>query len=110
MSDILKSVHRTAKGLKSSGVIDKTTMRQFDALCLTNVHEFTADQVRALRLKYKLSQPVFAQYLNVSDKLVKKWEQGDSKPRGGSFENVDHRREKGLGSYCLKIFPCALAG
>ncbi|KTG28962.1 DNA-binding protein [Idiomarina sp. WRN-38] len=96
MSDILKSVHRTAKGLKSSGVIDKTTMRQFDALCLTNVHEFTADQVRALRLKYKLSQPVFAQYLNVSDKLVKKWEQGDSKPRGAALKMLTIAEKKGL--------------
>lgn len=96
MSDILKSVHRTAKGLKNSGVIDKTTMRQFDALCLTNVHEFTADQVRALRLKYKLSQPVFAQYLNVSDKLVKKWEQGDSKPRGAALKMLTIAEKKGL--------------
>ena len=33
MSDILHSVHKTAKGLKKADAIDKTTMRQFDALC-----------------------------------------------------------------------------
>ena len=33
MSDILKSVHKTAEGLKKAGVIDKAAMRQFDALC-----------------------------------------------------------------------------
>ena len=33
MSDILKSVHKTAKGLNKAGVIDKTTMRRFDTLC-----------------------------------------------------------------------------
>lgn len=33
MSDILKSVHKTAKSLKKAGVIDKTTIRQFDTLC-----------------------------------------------------------------------------
>ncbi|MEP7730007.1 hypothetical protein [Marinomonas primoryensis] len=33
MSDILKSVHKTAKGLNKVGVIDKTTIRQFDTLC-----------------------------------------------------------------------------
>ncbi|MCP1338024.1 DNA-binding transcriptional regulator [Idiomarina sp. M1R2S28] len=96
MSDILKSVHKTAKGLKNSGVIDKTTMRKFDALCLTTVHEFSAEQVRALRLKYKLSQPVFAQYLNVSDKLVKKWEQGDSKPRGAALKMLSIAEKRGL--------------
>jgi putative transcriptional regulator len=56
MSDILKSVHKTAKGLRKSGVIGKTTMRKFDALCLTIVHEFTPTQVRNLRLNYNLSQ------------------------------------------------------
>ncbi len=96
MSDILKSVHRTAKGLKKSGVIDKTTMRKFDALCLTNVHEFTPDQVRNLRLKNNLSQPVFAQYFNVSDKLVKKWEQGDSSPRGAALKMLSLAEKKGL--------------
>jgi len=96
MSDILKSVHKTAKGLKSSGVIDKTTMRKFDALCLTNVQDFSAEQIRALRLKYKLSQPVFAQYLNVSDKLVKKWEQGDSKPRVAALKMLSLAEKKGL--------------
>ncbi|MEP0073448.1 MAG: hypothetical protein ABJE79_12150 [Marinomonas sp.] len=40
MSDILKSVHKTAKGLSRAGAIDKTTMRKFDALCLTSIHEF----------------------------------------------------------------------
>lgn len=33
MSDILKSVHKTAKGLKKAGAIDKATLRQFDAIC-----------------------------------------------------------------------------
>ena len=96
MSDILKSVHKTAKGLKQSGTIDKTTMRKFDVLCLTQVHEFTAEQVRNLRLKNNLSQPVFAQYFNVSDKLVKKWEQGDSSPRGAALKMLTLAEKKGL--------------
>lgn len=96
MSDILKSVHKTAKGLKKSGVIDKTTMPKFDALCLTTVHDFTPTQVRNLRLKYNLSQPVFAQYLNVSDKLVKKWEQGDTAPRGAALKMFSIAEKKGL--------------
>lgn len=96
MSDILKSIHRTAKGLKKTGVINKATMRNFDALCLTVVHEFTPAQVRNLRLKYNLSQPVFAQYFNVSDKLVKKWEQGDSSPRGAALKMLSIAEKKGL--------------
>ena len=96
MSDILKSVHKTAKSLKKAGAINKTTMRKFDVLCLTQVHEFTPKQVRNLRLKYNLSQPVFAQYFNVSDKLIKKWEQGDSSPRGAALKMLSLAEKKGL--------------
>ena len=96
MSDILKVVHDTAKGLHQSEAIDKITMRKFDALCLTTIHEFTAEQVKNLRLKYKLSQPVFARYLNVSDKLVKKWEQGESKPSGAALKILSIVEKKGL--------------
>lgn len=96
MSDILKSIHKTAQGLRKSRVIDKTTMRKFDALCLTSVHEFTPTQVRNLRLKYNLSQPVFAQYFNVSDKLVKKWEQGDSAPRDAALKMLSIAEKKDL--------------
>lgn len=32
---ILGTVHRTAAGLHRAGVIDKATLREFDALCLT---------------------------------------------------------------------------
>ena len=71
-------------------------MRKFDALCLTTVHEFTPTQVRNLRLKYNLSQPVFAQYFNVSDKLVKKWEQGDSDPRVADLKMLSIAEKKGL--------------
>ncbi|MEL0613961.1 DNA-binding transcriptional regulator [Marinomonas arenicola] len=96
MSDILTSVHKTAKGLSKAGVIDKTTMRKFDALCLTSIYEFTPEKVRQLRLANNLSQPVFAQYLNVSDKLVKKWEQGESKPRGAALKMLSLAEKNGI--------------
>jgi hypothetical protein len=33
-SRILESIHEDAKGLFAAGAFDKTTMREFDALCL----------------------------------------------------------------------------
>lgn len=96
MSDILKSVHKTAQGLKRIGAIDKTTMRKFDVLCLTTVHEFSPAQVRDLRLKYNISQPVFARYFNVSDKLVRKWEQGESVPKGAALKMLTLAEKNGL--------------
>lgn len=82
--------------LSDAGAIDSVTMRKFDAMCLTPVHDFSAEQVKALRLKYQLSQSVFALYLNVSDKLIKKWEQGESKPRGPALKMLILVEKKGL--------------
>jgi putative transcriptional regulator len=96
MSDILKIVHKTAQGLHKSGAIDQTTMRKFDTICLTRIEDFSPAQVKALRVHYKLSQPVFARYLNVSDKLVKKWEQGDSSPKGPALKMLLLAKNKGI--------------
>ena len=64
-SGILASVHKTAVGLHDAGLVDKATMREFDALGLTPVEPLTAGEIRALREREQVSQPVFAQYLNV---------------------------------------------
>ena len=96
MSDILKAVHETAKGLHKSGVMNKTTMRKFDTLCLTTINDYSPEQIKALRLKNGLSQPVFARYLNVSDKLVKKWEQGDSSPKGPALKMLTLADKRGI--------------
>jgi putative transcriptional regulator len=36
-SGILGMVHKTAAGLHRAGLVDKATMREFDALCLTAI-------------------------------------------------------------------------
>jgi putative transcriptional regulator len=76
--------------------IEKMTMRKFDAECLTSIYDFTAEQVKFLRLKNGLSQPVFARFLNVSDKLVKKWEQGERKPQGSALKMLILAEQKGI--------------
>ena len=34
---LLGSVHKTALGLHRAGIVDKATLREFDAMCLTPV-------------------------------------------------------------------------
>ena len=36
-SKILKTMHNTAQGLYEDGLIDRQTMREFDAMCLLKV-------------------------------------------------------------------------
>ncbi len=48
-SGILGTVHKTVAGLHRAGVIDKATMREFDALCLTPVTPMAPEDIKALR-------------------------------------------------------------
>jgi len=93
---ILASVHKTAIGLHEAGLVDKATMREFDALCLTPVEPLTGEDIRALREREQVSQPVFAQYLNVRKDAVSKWERGEKRPDGPSLKLLNLVKAKGL--------------
>ena len=85
-SRVLASVHETAEGLTSAGVMSKQTMREFDELCLTPVRPLTAEEIRDLRKREGASQAVFARYLNVTPGLVSQWERGEKHPQGASLK------------------------
>jgi putative transcriptional regulator len=93
---ILDAVHQTAKGLRKAGTMDAKTMREFDALCLPPVKEYSAAQIKRLRTRNKASQAVFAAYLNTSPSTVQKWEQGQKKPNGPSLKLLNLVAQKGL--------------
>lgn len=95
-SDILGAVHKTAAGLHRAGVIDKVTMRKFDELCLTPVTPMTPEEIRAVREREQVSQPVFARYLNVRRDAVSKWERGEKQPDGPSLKLLNLVKMKGL--------------
>jgi putative transcriptional regulator len=97
-SAALASVHETALGLVEAGVLDKRTMRDFDAMCLTPVEALTPAQIRRIRLREKASQAVFALHLNVTTGLVSQWERGEKRPRGASLKLLNLVARKGLAS------------
>lgn len=71
-------------------------MREFDAACLTPVQLLSAAQIKSLRLREHISQPVFAHYLNVSKNLVSDWERGVKKPGGPALRLLTVIQAKGL--------------
>ncbi|KZX60764.1 MAG: transcriptional regulator [Alcanivoracaceae bacterium] len=93
---ILDAVHESAKDLHEAGVMKEATLREFDALCLPPVKEYTAVQIRRIRTRNRASQGVFAAYLNTSVSTVQKWEQGQKKPNGPSLKLLNLVAEKGL--------------
>src|SRR5581483_2342059 len=95
-SRLLKTLHETAQDLADIGLLDAQTMREFDAACLPPVKNFTAPQIKKLRLRTKTSQAVFAAWLNTSVSTVQKWENGDKHPNGPSLKLLNLVDKKGL--------------
>lgn len=77
---LLKKLHETAKGLHKAGLMDMQTMQEFNAICLPPVKVYNPSQIKRIRLRNKVSQSVFAAYLNTTPSTIQKWEQGQKKP------------------------------
>jgi putative transcriptional regulator len=97
-SEAFAAIHETMEALHDVGAIDKQTMREFDAACLTPVRTLVPEEIRAIREREHLSQPVFARYLNVSKNLISDWERGVKKPGGPALRLLTIVREKGIGA------------
>jgi putative transcriptional regulator len=82
----LESLHKTAAALLRVGALDKTTMRDLDAFCLTPMQPIGAEDIRALLQREGVSQAVLARHLNVGTKLVSDWERGVKRPSGPSLK------------------------
>jgi len=93
---LLETAHEMATGLYDAGIIDATTLREYDALCLPPIKELNAQEIKYIRLREKVSQAVFAKFLNTSLSTVRQWEQGDKHPRGTSLKLLYLVKEKGL--------------
>jgi putative transcriptional regulator len=93
---ILDVMHETAEGLHKAGAMDVKTMRQIEALCLSPVKEYSANQIKKLRLKNKASQRVFAAYFNISPSTIQKWETGQKRPNGASLKLLNMVDQRGL--------------
>src|SRR5271166_1421262 len=78
------------------GTINKVTMREFDETCLEVAKEIKPSQIRALRGREHVSQPVFARYLNVSKNLVSDWERGKRKPGGPALRLLSVIQKHGI--------------
>jgi putative transcriptional regulator len=90
--NIQETLSEMATDLYNVGAIDNMTLLRFNKDLL----DYSPRKIVSLREKLGLSQAVFAQYLNVSDKVVKRWEQGKAKPSGASLKLLSIVEKKGL--------------
>ena len=95
-SDALEAIHSSASALFKVGAIDKATMRDFDETCLAATPAISPADIKRLREANKVSQPVFARYLNTSESTVEKWETGAKKPSGAALKLLSLVQKHGL--------------
>jgi putative transcriptional regulator len=95
-SEALASIHEMMEGFHQSSAVDKRTMREFDEACLTPAEPLPPEEIRAIRERECVSQPVFARYLNVSKNLVSEWERGTKRPGGPAIRLLTIVRQRGL--------------
>jgi putative transcriptional regulator len=95
-SDAHRSAHVAVKGLCDIGLVDKATMRRFDASCLSVVEDLNPEEIASIRKKAGVSQGVFARYLNVPTTLVSQWERGERRPTGAAVKLLSIVKHKGL--------------
>ena len=93
---ILEVVHDTAKGLHQAKLLSKQTMHEFDVMCLSPVKFLDPTEIKKIRERENVSQPVFAACLNISSSTVKKWETGEKHPQGASLKLLNIIANKGL--------------
>ena len=95
-SDAFEAVHSAAAGMCRVGTIDKATMRDFDETCLAVTPPIAPAEIKQIREANKVSQPVFARYLNTSESTIEKWETGAKKPSGAALKLLSIVQKHGL--------------
>jgi len=95
-SDAFEAIHSSARALHRVGAIAKATMRDFDAACLSVPTAYAPKDIQRLREANKVSQPVFARYLNTSESTVEKWETGAKRPSGMALKLLAIIEKHGL--------------
>jgi putative transcriptional regulator len=92
---ISAAIHEMVSDCHDAGVIDEETMRSFDDSCLVPLHEFTPEEIRALRERELAKPLIFAHYLGISEDLVRRWESGEEHPNDGSLKLLSLVERKG---------------
>ena len=95
-NDAFEAIHASAAALHQVGAIGKATMREFDESCLVTPSLIEPKQIKQIRERAHVSQPVFARYLNTTESTVQKWEAGTKRPSGMALKLLAVVEKHGL--------------
>jgi putative transcriptional regulator len=100
-SRLTKAMLETAKDMKDAGILKeaayaKITMRHLGVSGKSEIEPLTGEQIRTLREQARMSQAVFAHYLNVTVGYVSQLERGAKRPTGAALVLLNLIRRKGI--------------
>ena len=83
-------------GLMDAPTFEKITMRHLGAKPPKTAEPLTADEIRQVRERAKMSQAVFARHLNVTTGYVSQLERGAKHATGAALALLNVIRRKGM--------------
>jgi putative transcriptional regulator len=100
-SRLAKALLETADGMRKAGLLnrathDKVTMRHLGPMDAPKVAPVTPEQIRTMRERAKMSQAVFARYLNLTVGYVSQLERGAKQPTGAALALLNVIKRKGI--------------
>jgi putative transcriptional regulator len=100
-SRLTKALLETASDMRSGGLLDNGAHEKITMRLLGNEEPLAAkpissDDIRAIRERAKMSQAVFARYLNVTVGYISQLERGAKRPSGAALALLNVIRRKGI--------------
>lgn len=88
MISIYLEMMKDAMYPRKSGVLTKRNK----CIRIEDLEHFSADEIRALRLRLHLSAGLFSEILGVSEKTIEAWESGHNEPSGPALRLMNMLR------------------
>lgn len=101
VGEIIESMRAALKRMEKEGAACGATVLEFDRitqpmLAPSQVRSMEPKDIVRLRGKLGLDPSVLAGHLNVSPSVVRKWEQGETRPTGPALRLLNVIADKGL--------------
>jgi putative transcriptional regulator len=105
---LAKELLATAKGMNKAGILDdvaydKITLRHLSAKGRPKVAPISPNQIRGMWERAKMSQAVFACYLNLTVGYISQLERGTKRPTGAALALLNVIRRKGSTPSCNRL-------
>ena len=100
-SRLANALLETAGGMRKAGLMDratydKITLRHLGPKDTPRVAPIPPEQIRTMRTRAKVSQAVFARYLNLTVGYVSQLERGTKRPTGAALALLNVIKRKGI--------------